>query len=120
MHFNEYINDYNYNFLNINKNEILKNLFSNFNFNAHLIFYGPSGIGKYSLVLSILKNLSPTQLKYEKKIIINFNRNDYYFKISDIHYEVDMAILGCNSKILWHEIFNKINDSVLISTSKKL
>lgn len=39
-------------------------------------------------------------------------------RISDIHYEVDMAILGCNSKTLWHEIFFKIVDIVSAKQEK--
>ena len=33
----------------------------------NLIIYGPSGIGKYSQVLYLLKKYSPSELKYEKK-----------------------------------------------------
>ena len=32
--------------------------------------------------------------------------------MSDIHFEVDMSLLGCNSKILWNDIYNQINDVV--------
>jgi hypothetical protein len=33
-------------------------------------------------------------------------------KISDCHFEVDMSLLGCNSKHLWNEIYNQIQDIV--------
>ena len=57
-------------------------------------------------------------LKYEKKISVNFNKQSYFFKISDIHYEVDMSLLGCNSKIIWHEIYCQIIDIITIKTEK--
>jgi len=34
---------------------------------GNLIFYGPSGVGKYSQMLHAIKKYSPTELKYEKK-----------------------------------------------------
>ena len=34
----------------------------------NMVLYGPSGSGKYTQVLSILKRFSPSELKYEKKI----------------------------------------------------
>lgn len=80
----------------------------------NLIFYGPSGSGKYSQVLHAIKKYSPSNLKYEKKITINYNsKQDHVIKISDIHYEVDIALLGCNAKILWNEIYQHIMDIVL-------
>lgn len=79
----------------------------------NIIINGPSGIGKYSFALNLIKNKSNSELKYNKKIVVKFNKNDFYIKISDIHYEIDISLLGCNSKLLWHEIFNYINDSIL-------
>jgi Cdc6-like AAA superfamily ATPase len=35
---------------------------------GNMIFYGPSGVGKYTQVLSLLKKYSSTDLKYDKKI----------------------------------------------------
>ena len=37
--------------------------------------------------------------------------------MSDIHFEVDMSLLGCNSKILWNDIYNQINDVVSTRTN---
>jgi hypothetical protein len=94
-------------------NNLKKNLFK-----THVILYGPSGVGKYTQVLNLIKDYSPTNLKYERKINFNFNKKyEYIFKISDIHYEIDMELLGCHSKILWNEIYYRILDS--ISTKSK-
>ena len=79
----------------------------------HVIFYGPNGIGKYTQMLKSIKKYSPSELKYEKKISISFNKQSYFFKISDIHYEIDMSLLGCNSKLLWHEIYMQLIDIIL-------
>jgi DNA polymerase III delta prime subunit len=84
----------------------------------NLILYGPPGVGKYTHSLSIIEKFSPSKLKYEKKMTVTFNKATYYFKISDIHFEVDASLLGCNSKLLWNEIFNNIMDVILTRTKK--
>jgi Cdc6-like AAA superfamily ATPase len=84
----------------------------------NVIFYGPSGVGKYTQVLRAIKKYSPSDLKYEKKLSIVFNKQVYYFKISDIHYEIDMSILGCNSKLLWHDIYQQIIDIISAKPEK--
>ena len=78
----------------------------------NLIFYGPKGIGKYTQALSCIKRYSNSELKYEKRLTINSNKENCIIKMSDIHFEVDMSLLGCNSKILWNDIYNQINDVV--------
>ena len=84
----------------------------------NMIFYGPPGTGKYSQVLSFISKYSPSNLKYEKKICVNFNKSPYYYKISDIHIEIDMSLLGCNAKLLWHEIFINILDIINTNPTK--
>jgi hypothetical protein len=85
---------------------------------GNLIFYGTGGIGKYSQMLYAIKKYSNSELKYEKKLSIIFNKDVYYFKISDIHYEIDMSLLGCNSKLLWHEIYQQIVDIISAKSEK--
>ena len=82
----------------------------------NIILFGPSGTGKYSQCLYIIKKYSPSSLKYEKKANVIYNKDPFFFKISDIHYEIDMSLLGCNSKQLWHEIYMLIID--IISTKQ--
>jgi hypothetical protein len=84
----------------------------------NLIIYGPSGCGKYSQILYLLKRYSANELKYEKKITANTEKQNYTYKLSDIHYEIDMSLLGCNSKILWHEIFFQIVDIISVKQEK--
>ena len=113
-HYDEYLNALKC----VNLHPKLEKVFSHFPKSVdklgNLIFYGPSGVGKYSQMLYSIKKYSHSELKYEKKLSISFNKDMYYFKISDIHYEIDMSLLGCNSKLLWHDIYQQIVD--IIST----
>ena len=84
----------------------------------NLIFFGPSGVGKYTQMLKSIRKYSPTDLKYEKKISVQYNKQQFCFKISDIHYEIDMSLLGCNSKLLWHDIYLQIIDIISAKTDK--
>tara|TARA_Y100000992_G_scaffold299618_1_gene266689 strand:- start:2550 stop:3557 length:1008 start_codon:yes stop_codon:yes gene_type:complete len=86
----------------------------------NMIIYGAKGIGKYTQVLNMLQKYSPSNLKYEKKLLINFqsNKSHFFYKISDIHIEIDMALLGCNAKILWNEIYNQLIDVASVKCSK--
>lgn len=78
---------------------------------SNLIFYGPSGVGKYSQMLNFIKRYSPTELKYERKITYKYNNKyDYTFKVSDIHFEIDIELLGCNAKILFNNLYYHILD----------
>jgi len=85
---------------------------------GNLIFYGPSGVGKYTQMLRSIQKYSPTALKYEKKITVLNNKDNYFIKISDIHYEVNMSLLGCNSKTLWQDIYQQIVDIISSKTDK--
>jgi hypothetical protein len=84
----------------------------------NIIIHGPSGSGKYSQTLRLIQKYSPTELKYEKKITVQTDKHNYIYHISDVHYEVDMSLLGCNSKILWAEVFSQIIDIVSVKTEK--
>ena len=83
----------------------------------NIILYGPSGIGKYSQALYMIEKYSPSKLKYQKKMHIHTSKESFYeFKISDIHYEIDFELLGCNSKFLWNDFY--INTIDVISTKE--
>ena len=76
-----------------------------------MIFYGKKGIGKYSQELNFIKRYRPSELKYERKMNYKYNNKyEYTFKLSDIHFEIDVEMLGCNSKILFNELFYHILD----------
>jgi hypothetical protein len=82
----------------------------------NIILYGPKGVGKYTQALQCIKKYSNSELKYEKRLTINSNKENFIIKISDIHFEVDMSLLGCNSKVLWNDIYNQITDVVSTRT----
>ena len=85
---------------------------------GNIIVYGPPGVGKYSQVLHMLQKYSPSGLKYDKKITTQTEKQDYTYHISDIHYEIDMSLLGCNSKILWRDIYSQVVDIISVKNEK--
>ena len=85
-HFEEYINKSQHENLHPKLNKIYDKFPKNICDLKNLIFFGPSGTGKYTQMLKSIKKYSPTDLKYEKKISITYNKQQYFFKISDIHY----------------------------------
>jgi hypothetical protein len=92
---------------------------NNINILPHIILYGEEGIGKYTQSLQLIKRYSPSELKYEKKFIVNFqNKQDYSFKLSDIHFEINMDLLGCNAKILWLQIYQHIQEIISMRTNQ--
>jgi hypothetical protein len=117
-HFEEYITESNRENLHPKLNKIYQKFPKKIMELKNLIFYGPCGTGKYTQMLKSIKRYSPSELKYEKKISLTYNKNQYFFKISDIHYEIDMSLLGCNSKLLWHDIYQQIIDIISAKTDK--
>ena len=117
-HFEEYINEVGKTNLHIKLEKCYAHFPNSLDKLGNLIFYGPSGVGKYSQVLYFLKKYSPSELKYEKKICVSYDKKQFFIKISDIHYEVDLSLLGCNSKLLWYEIHQQIVDILSAKTDK--
>jgi len=117
-HFEEYISENNRVNLHPKLDKIYEKFPKNIQELKNIIFYGPSGTGKYSQMLKSIKKYSITDLKYERKISVTYNKQQYFFKVSDIHYEIDMSLLGCNSKLLWHEIYQQIVDIISAKTDK--
>ena len=81
--------------------------------NMHnMIIYGKSGVGKYTQTLKIIRKYSPTSLKYEKRMRVDISKVEYVVRMSDVHFEVDMSLLGCNAKLVWNDIYNQIMDII--------
>jgi DNA polymerase III delta prime subunit len=125
--------------------KIVSTLSKNVKNMPHMILYGPSGSGKYTQSLSIIQKYSPSKLKYDKKIYlfndkseqkkntmpsfggvdkkkanISISRNiDFVYRISDIHYEIDMMLLGCNAKTLWNDLYFQIIDIISVTSNKE-
>jgi hypothetical protein len=122
--FDDYLNSNKTFNIHPKNDNIFKRFPTNIIYLKNIIFYGPPGIGKYTQALKCIKMYSQNDLKYEKKISINIskqvnmNKSSYFIKISDIHYEVDMSLLGCNSKLLWYEIYCQIIDIISAKSEK--
>lgn len=117
-HYDEYCNSvekYNFHEELLNEYKSLPTKIETF---GNIILHGPPGVGKYSQMLYILKRYSPFVLKHDEKNTATIEKQSYIYKISDVHYEIDMSLLGCNSKIIWHEIYQQIVDIVLIKANK--
>tara|TARA_B100000780_G_scaffold274770_1_gene240297 strand:+ start:1968 stop:3026 length:1059 start_codon:yes stop_codon:yes gene_type:complete len=108
----------NSNVINNKYTEYINKLPNKMDMMPNFILYGPNGTGKYSEALKIIEKYSPSSLKYEKKMIINSSKNEHVLKISDIHYEIDLENLTCNSKILLNDIYNNIIDAIQSSKEK--
>jgi hypothetical protein len=102
----------------LKKSEDVDDNLVNDNF-INYIFYGPPCSYKYKNALKLLQHFSPSNLKYEKKLHINLTKSEFYIKISDIHYEIDVENFIYNSKSLWNEIYNIIYNSIASSPIKK-
>lgn len=109
----------------VEKNNIhpeLENMINNYSDNieefSNTIFYGPSGVGKYSQILKLISKYSKSNLKYSKKLCVQIEKDTtLMIHMSDIHYEIDIELLGCNSKTIFHSIYQQIKD--IICNSKK-
>tara|TARA_B110001450_G_scaffold92748_2_gene87946 strand:- start:1741 stop:2715 length:975 start_codon:yes stop_codon:yes gene_type:complete len=118
LHFDEYIKKSENNSLHSKLVKLYDNLPKDIKLFKNMILYGSPGVGKYTQMLELVKRYSQSKLKYEKKMTLIYNKINYNFKMSDIHFEIDMALLGCNSKVLWHEIYNNILDIIITRPNK--
>lgn len=117
-HFEEYLSNHDKISLHPKLDVEIDKFPSNFKDISNIIIYGPKGVGKYTCALNVVRRYSTSDLKYEKKLIINTSKGEQVIKISDIHFEVDLSLLGCNSKALWNDIYNDIRDVVSARPSR--
>jgi len=117
-HFIDYINAHKHKNLHPKLSKLYTKFPPTINNMKNMIFYGPAGVGKYTQTLASILKYSSYGLNYEKKLCITYNKSNYVIKISDVHYEVDMSLLGCQSKIMWHEIYTHIIDIISAKTVK--
>jgi hypothetical protein len=118
-HYEEYIQTSENHNIHPELSPLIRELPKNIGDFGNMIVYGPSGAGKYTQVLKIIQKYSPSRLKYDKKIKVQTDKQSYNYRISDIHYEIDMSLLGCNSKIIWHELFLQMVDIISMKPDKK-
>ena len=83
----------------------------------HILMYGPQGVGKYSCALQLIAKFSPSALKYEKKLSVPPHRAGaapIELRMTDVHFEVDLTLLGCNAKSIWSTIYSAILDATAV------
>ena len=78
----------------------------------NLVIYGRGSVGKYYLALDAVRKFSPLGLQYEKMMPIQHNKKTYTVRMSDVHFEVDVQMLGTNSRLIWQTIFAAVLDIV--------
>jgi DNA polymerase III delta prime subunit len=101
-----------------NNHELLNRLNKEKDDIKNMIFYGPSGVGKYSQMLYLLTNRIGRFKSQQKLYVQKDAKEKYIYTMSDIYFEIDMGLLGCNSKTLWHEIYLQILDIIIIKPKK--
>lgn len=74
----------------------------------NLLFYGSPESKLYSYAIKYIQPQSKSDLSYEKKMTVTFNNNEYIYRISDIHIEINFEFLGCIAKNLWAAIYHNI------------
>ena len=81
--FQEYINNCKKHNMHKNMSKIYDSMSNELVDQNNLIFYGPSGIGKYTQVLEYIKKYSPTKLRFERKINIRSSNKkiDYEYRL---------------------------------------
>ena len=108
MRFEEYLRDF-----KISDNVDFQVIANDIKSNRHILFYGRKHSGKYVHCLRLLQLcFSPSNLKYEKKIMIEFEKQTIACKLSDVHYEVDFSIITFHTKRVWQKLFADIVDSI--------
>lgn len=118
-HFEEYLQSRDVYNIHPELNAVYDALPTNIAHLGNIIMYGPPGVGKYTQCLRLVSKYSSyVDLKYNKRMTQSTDKQTYKYHISDIHYEVDMSLLGCNSKVIWHEVFQQILDIVAVTTQK--
>jgi hypothetical protein len=82
------------------------------------IIFGGENSNKTAAALNIIRQYSPSNLKYKRKIELEVNGENYYFNISDVHFEIDFDLLGTNETAIWSEFMNHVFSIIETSSSK--
>jgi hypothetical protein len=91
----------------------------NVNRRPNLVYYGPDGVGKYSCALDYIARHSPSGLGYEKRMTVETSKGEIIIKISDVHFEIDVGLLGCNAKQIWNDVIKHIYDVLSLRKDRK-
>lgn len=83
----------------------------------HRIIYGPQGVGKHTVALRFIHKYSAKHLAYERKSRLSSSDDklNWLIRASDVHSEVDIALLGGAPKSTWGQIAQHIASSTTVS-----
>lgn len=81
----------------------------------NIICYHDNILESYANVLSQLKIISPSGLKYARKTMIVYNNEECFFHNSDVHIEIDFELLGVIEYGLFFEIFRHLVDNMVVN-----
>ena len=84
-----------------------------------VLFYGPPGVGKYTQALMAIRGYSPSELRYQRKLTVVSGKTTVQLKISDVHFEIDLGLLGVAAKTLFHDILAHIAEAVAASPERQ-
>ena len=84
-----------------------------YRFKYNKIFYSNDEKFTYDAIRTDVSRYSESKLRTEHIIPVETTKFTYNMRISDIHYEIDVRLLGCNHRILWDEIYRLIYPIVL-------
>ena len=87
--------------------------------NRHIIIYGACSSSNHEYALQLLRPLSPSKLRYERKITYRADKHSVNILVSDVHHEVDMSLLGRNARSTWQQVYTTIVDSIKANHSKR-
>lgn len=81
---------------------------------GNYLVYGPMGCGKYTTAMNLIRPHSDSSLRMCKMLNVLFNKKTYYVQMSDVHFEVDMHMMGSSARLLWVHLFQIICDIVVL------
>ena len=113
--FEDYIKENNRTNLHTEIKPLYKDIYKQ---NNNIIFYGPKGCGKYTQALSYIKHFSPSNLKYSRKMLVDFQKHNYTVKISDVNFEIEW-ICWVITQMLWNSIYYHILDILISRQNEK-
>ena len=75
--FEDYIQESKKKNLHKELNQVTDYFTDNLKEQPNLIFYGPSGVGKYTQSLNFIKKFSPSNLRFERKLNFTHNKKNW-------------------------------------------
>ncbi len=84
-----------------------------------VVLHGPPGAGKYTQAIKIVARYSQNGLRGNRTLNVEHDRGRVPIAMSDVHFEVDMEFLGCQSRTLWPAIHECISDVVAARDIKR-